>query len=81
MGVAPVEQIEAAIEQLSLTDQLLLMEHLAHAIRQRTAEPPRAARADTGVTALGKYAHIAGSSDDFARDKQHDIVREDRERP
>lgn len=81
MAAAPVEQIEAAIEQLSLADQLLLMEHLAHAIRRRTAQAPRAVPADHGVTALGKYAHIAGSSDDFARDKQHDIAREDRERP
>ncbi len=32
MRAAPVEQIEAAIEQLSLVDQVLLMEHLAHAM-------------------------------------------------
>ncbi len=76
-----MEQIEATIEQLSLADQVLLMEHVAHAIRQRTAQPPRAAHADPGVTALGTYAHIAGSSDDLVHQKQHEIAREDRERP
>ncbi len=31
-------------------------------------------------TALGKYAHISGSSEEFAADKQEDTIREDSER-
>ncbi|MDQ2693912.1 MAG: hypothetical protein M3Z21_00785 [Pseudomonadota bacterium] len=29
-------------------------------------------------TAMGKYAHVPGTSEDFAREKQMDIAREDR---
>jgi hypothetical protein len=29
-------------------------------------------------TAMGKYAHVPGSSEDFAREKQEEIAREDR---
>jgi hypothetical protein len=32
-------------------------------------------------TAMGKYAYIPGSSDDFAREKPNEIAREDRQRP
>jgi len=39
MNTAAVEQIEADIRQLSLAEQLLLMEHLAHCIREHTLRP------------------------------------------
>lgn len=35
-----LEQIEADIAQLSLAEQLWLMERLAHRIRTRTLQPP-----------------------------------------
>jgi hypothetical protein len=35
-----LETIEAAIDQLSLSEQLLLMEHLASRIRSRTLRAP-----------------------------------------
>ena len=36
MTVVPVEQLAADIDQLALSDQLWLLERLAHRIRQRT---------------------------------------------
>lgn len=36
MNTAELEQIEADISQLSLSEQLLLMERLAHRIREHT---------------------------------------------
>ena len=40
MNIPSLEQIEADIHQLSLSEQLLLMEHLAHRIRACTLRPP-----------------------------------------
>lgn len=39
MSAATIERLEADIRQLSLADQLLLMERLVHTIRQRTVSP------------------------------------------
>jgi hypothetical protein len=39
MSTPSLEQIEADINQLSLSEQLLLMEHLAHRIRACTLRP------------------------------------------
>ena len=45
MNTTVLEQIEADISQLSLSEQLLLMERLAHRIRKNTLRP-RPALAD-----------------------------------
>lgn len=37
-------------------------------------------RAAKRVRALGKYAHVGGSSDDFAQQKREEVAREDRSR-
>jgi hypothetical protein len=39
MDTTTLERIEADISQLSLSEQLLLMERLAHHIRERTLRP------------------------------------------
>ena len=39
MNTTALERIEADISQLSLSEQLLLMERLAHRIRDRTLRP------------------------------------------
>ncbi len=33
-----------------------------------------------GISALGKYAFVPGGSEEFAREKQEEIAREDRPR-
>lgn len=38
---------------------------------------PQTPEAAAGASALGKFAHIPGTSDDFARRKQEEIDRED----
>lgn len=40
MTIESIEQIANNIDQLTLSDQLWLMERLAHRIRQRTMYPP-----------------------------------------
>ena len=47
--------------------------------------PEQQAKQSTGQVvrkpnAMGKYAHISGSSEDFAIEKQKDIAKEDRQR-
>jgi hypothetical protein len=42
MNTTTLERIEADISQLSLSEQLLLMERLARRIRDRTRRPSRA---------------------------------------
>jgi hypothetical protein len=44
-------------------------------LRQRTR---KGERSDKRQTAMGKYAHVPGSSEDFAREKQEEIARADR---
>jgi hypothetical protein len=40
----------------------------------------RAGRVNRRQTAMGKYAHVVGTSEDFAREKQKEIAHEDRPR-
>jgi hypothetical protein len=62
MNTTTLEQIEADIRQLSLSEQLLLMERLAHRIREHTLRP-RPALAD-------QLAAMA-SDPDIQRELQH----------
>ena len=44
------------------------------------ADPSAPAATRTRPSALGKYAFVGGGSEQFAREKQADIEREDRQR-
>jgi hypothetical protein len=51
MTTSTVDTIEAAIEQLSLSEQLMLMERLASRIRSRTHRTPAARDSDLAAMA------------------------------
>jgi hypothetical protein len=39
----------------------------------------RPGRTESSPTAMGKYTHVPGSSDEFAREKREEIAYEDRQ--
>ncbi len=64
----PFETLLGSIAELSLEDKVLLRESLDEQIREQSATKKRGVR--------GKYAHVATSSEEFARHKREEIALE-----
>lgn len=64
----PFETLLSSIAELSLEDKILLRKSLDEQIREQSTPDKKSAR--------GKYAHVATSSEAFARRKQEEIELE-----
>ncbi len=77
----PPTVIEGTWEEIEHRKAELIGRHLRVTIHPKSSSGvPVGATSKKNTSALGKYAFVSGGSEEFAKDKQSEIEREDRER-